>query len=621
MAGLLGAFKRLFSFKKSQEVPEVDSQSDENVKPKTDGDHIDPCTEVIADTEMVDMTSREDVKPASAINDVKVQTLTDSIISTGSDWEVLPSTIESRCHMEGSDVDSQFVDVQNPDSNEPVNVVDQVKIEKLDDQENIVPVKSDENKIKIEDKDVLENTNNNATCSSSTDVDDTTKSTKCLDNETDKTDKTSNAGSNKSGTKGQKICRFYNTKKGCTYRKCHFAHVKDSDLVERKDTNTDSRTTNYLHEKDFPDYLEFVKEMTKFKRLVMAKDLVYKLGYMKGADSTTIGDAITGQYKIAKSRHLTFYIDDIDKMRISTLTFNFDEELNLCEGNRKPNKNKKNKKSKKNSNQNENNELPLGICRDVRLKENPNLETVTANAAGDGRLIKKDIELGKRSTATGDGNNDSMLDTPSKRCKIAKLDVSRTPRSRPDQLAIGFNYHSDLVVKESPKTTNGEIIVDLDGETKPVLKSENGEILTPGGTVHSPLRQVCNQLAFGFNYHSDVVAKESPRMHKDGSRKKVNKEKKGVNLNDRYENKENVVSKSDNTLLPSSKLSECDNLAFGFSYNSDQLQIKIKNLDNKLTDDDKVSCLTDDAVIAEGRNLVEHVEDKPLTSLPAGSVW
>lgn len=235
--------------------------------------------------------------------------------------------------------------------------------------------------------------------------------------------------------------------------------------------------------------------------------------------------------------------------------------------------------------------------------------------------------------------------SPSKRCKLTKVDVTRTPRSRPEQLALGFNFHSDLVIKQSPKTVKGEIIpldtlpapkerreqlaVGFNYHAEQLVrdspKTETGEVIIPG-IVKSPIRRTRDQLAVGFNYHSEIIAKESPNLCEENSKERKNlnaKKKNAVNLNDRFDDENDKVKiEVEKVVKYSNKITERDTVAFGFSYNSDQfLKMPLQELSSNLSDDKNVSSLTEDAVICEGRNLVEVVNDKPVTYLPAGSVW
>lgn len=183
--------------------------------------------------------------------------------------------------------------------------------------------------------------------------------------------------------------------------------------------------------------------------------------------------------------------------------------------------------------------------------------------------------------------NGNVCDTP-KMGKLTPLDLSRTPRQRPDQLAIGFNYHADVVVKESPKTVHGEIIpIDLsrrprerpeqiavgfsyhsDMIVKESPRDPSGEILTESSPA-TPRRRARDQLAMGFSYHSKLLAKDVVVDHNENLTKAENE-----NQDSRKEETQNNVTPEKATdverIVPKSgKKSISDTFAVGFSYNSD----------------------------------------------------
>ena len=183
--------------------------------------------------------------------------------------------------------------------------------------------------------------------------------------------------------------------------------------------------------------------------------------------------------------------------------------------------------------------------------------------------------------------NGNVCDTP-KKGKLTPLDLSRTPRQRPDQLAIGFNYHADVVVKESPKTVHGEIIpIDLsrpprerpeqiavgfsyhsDMIVKESPRDPSGEILTESSPA-TPRRRARDQLAMGFSYHSKLLAKDVVVDHNENLTKAENE-----NQDSRKEETRNNVTPEKATdverIVPKSgKKSISDTFAVGFSYNSD----------------------------------------------------
>lgn len=231
-----------------------------------------------------------------------------------------------------------------------------------------------------------------------------------------------------------------------------------------------------------------------------------------------------------------------------------------------------------------------------------------------------------------------QVSTPRKNGKLTRLDVNRTPRQRPEQLALGFNYHSDLVVQQSPKTVRGEII-PLDTLQKPrerpeqlavsfnylaeqlvkdSPKTETGEVVI-AGVITTPRRLARDNLAVGFNYHSDQIAKlSSPKDEKE------NEKALDVNAINQKNDTRTLLKQNfkENNDTKSTKRSISDTFAVGFSYNSDQIKKEaLDEINGNLPNDNIVSSLIEDAVIGEGRNIVEVIDDIPASGLPAGSVW
>lgn len=211
----------------------------------------------------------------------------------------------------------------------------------------------------------------------------------------------------------------------------------------------------------------------------------------------------------------------------------------------------------------------------------------------------------------------NIADTPRKG-KLTPLDPSRVPRPKPDQLAMGFNFHSDVVVKESPKTLHGEIIpIDLSKQprerpeqiavgfnyhsdviVKESPRAPNGEILIePNPTT--PRRRARDQLAVGFSYHSKLLAKEVVADHNENIAEAENK-------NDvKDETVDNLTPEKDNEVEPSvpnsCKKSFSDTFAVGFSYNSD---LMMKEGIDLVNDDDAKTQETE----VEGEMIVENGE-------------
>ncbi|XP_060567470.1 uncharacterized protein LOC132726209 isoform X2 [Ruditapes philippinarum] len=480
--------------------------------------------------------------------------------------------------------------------------------------------------------------------------------------------------------KDRKMCKFIKRGQRC-YKgpNCKFAHSKEHGQ------QVVAEPGKSLDEKDFHCYIDFVHKSTEQGIQISSKDLFYKLGYEKGVDVEKVGEAVLGQYQLAKGRNNWSWVTEA---RYFAELFFAPDWIDRNIPHRDVKSNRKNRPSKKNKhNYNEHFENPSGLCRDYRLKENPDIQLVSANAAGDsnsnvspGQSLSSHVDnhgdeghssTGKPSNvddfvtdytdeiiqqamkmALGDGLSESaimevieevtsvdQISTPFKRNKQTKLDVNRTPRRRPDQLALGFNYHSDLVVQQSPKTVRGEII-PLDTLQKPrerpeqlavsfnylaeqlvkdSPKTETGEVIIEG-VVTTPRRLARDQLAVGFNYHSDQIAKlSSPKEENMDSNEELDID---------YINQKNdtlTLMNGDikgHDEVKSAKRSISDTIAVGFSYNSDQiLKESLDKINGNLPNDNVVSSLIEDVVIGEGRNIVEVVDDIPVVGLPAGSVW
>ena len=256
--------------------------------------------------------------------------------------------------------------------------------------------------------------------------------------------------------------------------------------------------------------------------------------------------------------------------------------------------------------------------------------------------------------------------TPRKsRLQPAVVDLTRTPRARPDQLAVGFNYLSDVVIKESPKTVGGEIIVldslprprdrpeqlalgfnfHADQLVKASPRSETGEVMIPG-VVLTPQRRTRDQLAVGFNYHSDCMVmdgtgdKENQPAVKPAS--KTRRQLTDNVLGEKTDNKPGVCNKGldsrddkDQIRSPSKKgrRSLQDTVAIGFSYNSDVILKQSLSEMPGTGMSEHVTGLMEDAAMDEGRNMAEVAVGDPCGGMagdnigplserrPAGSVW
>ncbi|WAR07688.1 hypothetical protein MAR_017646 [Mya arenaria] len=446
----------------------------------------------------------------------------------------------------------------------------------------------------------------------------------------------------------------------------------DDSPPQHQSTEPKQQSTNAPVEGDYPSYLEYVCAMTLHSSQINPKDLLYKLGYLKGVDTNIVGDAVIGQ--------------------------------NLPKKNQKQ-RGQRQKKTKENKN--DRYEVGGGLCQDFRLKENPNIEKIVTTAGGDGaekapplpspigqskgagepipsvgasqpvadsldtfteQVIQQAMQM-----AISEGLSESLImeviddvtaqtnstATPLKpRFQPTKVDLSRTPRSRPDQLAIGFNYHSDVVVKESPRTVGGQIIVldnlrqpreqqeqlaigfsfHADQLVKDSPRTEKGEVLIPG-VVTTPRRKTRDQLAVGFGYHSNLIAKDTDVVEADkenngiennmsASKNKAFEKQAGKSDESDMVMKEHNQSCIEEQKVKSKKLFQ-DTFAIGFSHGSSQ--ILKQSLDGNI-DSEFVTGLIEDAVKDEGRNMSEMATEETVpietdgsaivpTGLPAGSVW
>lgn len=231
----------------------------------------------------------------------------------------------------------------------------------------------------------------------------------------------------------------------------------------------------------------------------------------------------------------------------------------------------------------------------------------------------------------------SKSDTPRRRAQLAKVDMNRAPRNRPDQLAIGFNYHSDIVVKESPKTVNGQIIpLETLPEPKPRVeqlavgfnylaqelvknspRNETGEPIIPG-VITTPRRRTRDQLAIGFSYHAEEIAKENPCIDDN---EECGENKENLPEENRSTSPDLYVAKD--TKQNSGKRLFSDTVAVGFSYNSDFIMEQgLSDIVDSTMSEKFVTELVEDATLGEGRNVVEtDSENIHQVGLPAGSVW
>lgn len=231
---------------------------------------------------------------------------------------------------------------------------------------------------------------------------------------------------------------------------------------------------------------------------------------------------------------------------------------------------------------------------------------------------------------------------PRKMTKVTPLDPSRTPRRRPDQLAMGFNYHSDIVVKESPKTLHGEIIpIDMSKQprekpeqfaigfnyhsdviVKESPKAANGEILSEVSPA-TPKRRARDQLALGFNYHSQLLAKDVVVDHNENVTKTENKNQVQVNENSVTDTSISPVKDNVETMMPkSAKKSVSDTFAVGFSYNSD-LMMK-ESMDQVNGNLDSGVMEVEEKVVENGEindNDIVEISDMVGEVKLAGSMW
>ncbi|KAH3725753.1 uncharacterized protein LOC127854247 isoform X2 [Dreissena polymorpha] len=511
--------------------------------------------------------------------------------------------------------------------------------------------------------------------------------------------------SQKSGNKGKrdrKVCKYFKKGQKCWKdKKCPFAHVNsgytemedaDKENVSEKEKEQSQRVK--IVESDYATYLDYALAMTEHGRQIAAKDLVYKLGYMRSTDRESISNALIGQFKMAKSRENLGWMKEA--RYLAEMFYDngwIDENMPLKEPKHRGKKQPKSKKSKNDAYD----PNPGGICRDFRLKSDPSLPVIVTNAAGDavtsgggdmeplcmgdnvtsgggdtepqctvkgtgdvagpqntssdGQLVDDYTEqvIQKAMTmAINDGLSQSAIMeviedvtsitkvTPRKQTQPTTVDLTQTPRSRFNQLAIGFNYHSEVVAKESRKTPFGEIYQPVQASKSPedhlavgfsfhanqllkdARRTECGEVIIPGVIV-TPGKRTRDQLAVGFSYHANELAKDiSVDAGKNEAEENEKSSKEDVPLIETLE-KDLHVDIED--IKKGRKLFQ-DTYAIGFSYHSDLAINKQLVEINGNMDSEFASSLVQDAAFDEDRNLAEiESELPPLGRLPAGSVW
>ncbi|KAK3577474.1 hypothetical protein CHS0354_032325 [Potamilus streckersoni] len=395
-------------------------------------------------------------------------------------------------------------------------------------------------------------------------------------------------------------------------------------ILKRESEDWRRERQPYIEEpKDLGEYLSFVDKMTEIGQNVKAKDLVYKLGYLKNVEPSKIEEAILKQYRVAVAKKSTGWIKDARYFCEILFPQDWiDENLVPLDG--KKDSNWKKKKPQQNGESEEKfTHLSFGeMCRDVRLKSDPTLSVIRVDMGSGNRGQKSEkvlsgmlmrpstrpVPIGKQGSlqdlerlenfvsgiACSVNEKASVImeeedkenaplevgipscmgkvisrnkETCSEEDPVHEIKLTQdedgsivTSRKRGEELAIGFNYHSDVLAKESSplkvEATDQNVPC---GHGKP---DEDGSIVTP--------RKRGEELAIGFNYHSDVLAKESSPL-------KVEATDQNVPCGHRKPDEDGSI------VTPRKRGEE---LAIGFNYHSDVLAKESSPLKVEATDQD-----------------------------------
>ncbi|XP_033741752.1 uncharacterized protein LOC117328334 [Pecten maximus] len=137
------------------------------------------------------------------------------------------------------------------------------------------------------------------------------------------------------------------------------------------------------------DFLEYCKMSTERDKLIRAKKLIYKLGYLKDVQQDEIKDVILGQYKIAARRSVHGWIEDCRYFSEVMISQDWIDD-NILYLNPRLNKKSTNKRTKNRYMEKEDSfaRKTGGLCQDVRLLTNPNLTVVRVNMKSSGGVEK-----------------------------------------------------------------------------------------------------------------------------------------------------------------------------------------------------------------------------------------
>ncbi|XP_069135242.1 enolase-phosphatase E1-like isoform X2 [Argopecten irradians] len=137
------------------------------------------------------------------------------------------------------------------------------------------------------------------------------------------------------------------------------------------------------------DFMAYCKICTEREKLIFAKKLIYRLGYLKDVPQDNIKQVIIGQYKIAAKRLVHGWVDDARYYAEVMMSQEWIDE-NLLYLNQRHNKKSSNKRTKHKYMENEDSfaRKTGGMCQDVRLLTNPNLTVVRVNMKSSGAVEK-----------------------------------------------------------------------------------------------------------------------------------------------------------------------------------------------------------------------------------------
>nr|XP_022290059.1 uncharacterized protein LOC111101752 isoform X2 [Crassostrea virginica] len=176
--------------------------------------------------------------------------------------------------------------------------------------------------------------------------------------------------------------------------------IVTTDFEPKKQEKSDKKS-----EKQEPEnYLDYVQQRTEQEELEPAKNLIYKLG-MLNVDQKIIEAAILDQYKVAVKKKCPLWIKNCRYHAELLFSPPWISE-HLPKLGRSKSKDKK-KWQNRNERRARNWEKEAGgMCRDVRLKEDPTIDVVHENAAGD--KDRSAEQINEVSSPESQGNQDKV---------------------------------------------------------------------------------------------------------------------------------------------------------------------------------------------------------------------